>query len=462
MLKIHLISKQLPPNGKILETLTPEELTQALAAAIAKNETTQLSLPKLPKLKPVDFMTQNDTRPLPELLTKGVQPPSINMIEIHKSPKLPDFSKLKKIDITPLPRLKRFLLPNNITLCEFASTTSGEKGNAVKAETGIGDLIQEEVLRDASSRSREYESTLAAMSSEGTWSYLSDKTIPVQARNHRLREHLANCLLEVNHISPRLSEDNLIYYAKLINRAKMDDKETDCSSNLSFASQVNLASHTFFGVACHEFEHIELLEELSHISAERFSCHTSTSTQEFICDLSSLNFLYHMTQDNPELKEQWPNDYLQCIQQNKNFVSLARKYRFSFDQHHIARGIMFNMFEQFEKLGISKEQLTPIAYKCSKEVIEDYKSKLIKRRRTDFTVFLEELSKKLEHHFKVKVEIQREDTSEIKKETIKQFKDELLATNKLTEDQAKVIRKALEDEKPLVLPLPSISIRAAA
>ncbi len=323
-------------------------------------------------------------------------------------------------------------------------------GKKIMIETGLGDLIQKEVLRRAIKNPKDYESLLPGITSEETLLYIRDTSIPLKERNLRLREYLLDSLIVLNNIFPRLTDENLIHYAKLINKACVDDNRNGFNSELTFSSNLDFSPQVFFGITSHEFEHLAILDNFSNVSPAVYEQKPLSSTEEFVCDLSALNSLCYIAKGNLSQRENYPDDYLQAVQRKDPFIQTARKYGFSFDYHHVGRASLFDLIEQFENLGIQKAELIPVAYKCAKEVLQNYKTGEVKRKGIRFPQFLEDLCGKLEAHLPVKIKIKAGEV-EITEEVLKQFREETLSANNLTEEQIDSIKEGKMEKLPIVL-----------
>ena len=336
------------------------------------------------------------------------------------------------------------------------------EGKKIMIETGLGDLIQKELLRTVIKNPKyyDYECLLSGIISEGRLSNIRDTSIPLKERSFRLREYLLDSLIVLNKISPRLTDENLIHYAKLINKAGIDPNSNGFNSGLRFRSNFDFSPQVFFGIVSHEFEHLAILDNFSDVSPDIYEKKPLSIPEEFVCDVAALNSLCYFTQENPLQRNNYPDDYLEALQTVDPLLKIARKYGFSFDYHHVARGSLIDLIEQFESLGIKKNEFIPIFFRYAKEIYQDYRTgKCLRRWGIGFSDFLEDFSKKLETHFQVEIKIKQRE-AKITKEVIKQFKEEILATKELTEEQIENIKEELDDERPCVTAIPIISVRS--
>ena len=271
--------------------------------------------------------------------------------QLPKTKPIPlDLSPIPKIDIKPLPKLKKlspYLRTKNPSLDDLSGNNIVVNENGIvevkRIETGLGDLIQQEILRTYSEA--EQNTSLVSVMSHETLSYLQNTSVPVEERNLKLREYLLNCLLVLNNTDHRLTEQNIIYYAKLINRAKMEDGSKDCSNKLMFGTDTGFSPSMLLGVIIHEFEHIAIVEDVSRISPVRYERLKNISTEEFVCDLAALNAYCSLHAKDPLQRDKSINDYFYEINQLDKSITIAKKYGFSHDEHHIARITLLSMFE---------------------------------------------------------------------------------------------------------------------
>ena len=116
------------------------------------------------------------------------------------------------------------------------------------------------------------------------------------------------------------------------------------------------------------------------------------------------------------------------------------------------------MFEQFENIGIQRAELIPIAYRCAKEVIQDYKEGKIKRKDVQFPQFLEDLCNKLETYFPVKISINPGEV-EITKDSLEQYLNEVIAINNFSKEQIGVVHYEPDPKSKRLEKLPIVSIK---
>lgn len=335
-------------------------------------------------------------------------------------------------------------------------------GVGILGLASVGDLIVEAVIAERK-KDRSIEavsSTLILLPDE--LASLKDSTIPLEERNYRLRDYLLNCLLLMEDISPRLDEENLLFYAKLINGATMDDSANGANSELYFGTKIAVPPHVFFAIACHELEHSDINKAASKINSKVFSSLVrNLSTIESTCDFAGLTALKKVSGGDNDLFNRWLNDYLTHVQRGKTFESLTRKYGFGIDGHHIARAAMMNLFDLAKENGVEPYELITPLYQSLRETYESYADPTTKARRVTFPIFLQHALERLSDKLPVRLEFKVESGTNPDSDQISNFEQELLATNDFTFRELKSLHEEFHgsDKGPLIEVLPIISIK---
>jgi hypothetical protein len=200
---------------------------------------------------------------------------------------------------------------------------------------------------------------------------------------------------------------------------------------------------------------------VSRISPDKYEYLINSSIEEFVCDLAALNAYCSLKSKEPLERDKFINDYLQYVIRSDKNLSLAKKYGFFPDPHPIARITMSSMFEQFEALGIDKGELVPTMYKCAKEILQDYKTGVVKRKNIRFPSFLEDVCKKLESCLPVTIDVKPAEV-EINENILKQLREEIISINNLNQYEIESLDCGLNLESGKVEKLPLVLAKSAS